>query len=114
MLTDVQAAFLKKRRWRARSWRVVGIILIFVLIGLVVWLCVRVPNLINPFRVLRQVESGALAQSALETMAILLPLAFAGVIFLLVVIVGFGFLVFANERRYLAIIDSLLASRPRD
>ena len=110
MLTHAELAFLEQRRWRARYWNLVGGVLLAAVVGLAVWLLVRVPNLVNPFHVLRQIEAGTLPQSSLETMATLLPLAVMAVVGMLATVITFGFAVFANERRYLSIIDSLAGS----
>ena len=54
MIDEKDLEFIKKRRFFARWWNVVGSIMLFVLGGMAVWFFVRVPNFINPLHVIEQ------------------------------------------------------------
>ena len=107
MIDEKDLAFIKKRSFFARWWTVVGSIMLFVLGGMAVWLFVRVPNLINPFHVIEQLRSGALQQSSLVVMACMLPIVVLGLLLVCCALIGFGFAMFGNERRYLRIIEGM-------
>ena len=110
-LSENDLKFLLIRRRFLKSSYLMGFLLSVFLTGLFLWLLFKVPNMINPFHVQRQVSSNALSISALKIMAVLLPLMVLVAFFLAASIILFGFSVFANERHYLKIIDSLLTGR---
>ena len=110
-LTENELAFLQMRRRFLRFWKIAGFSTLVFLTGLFSWLYFKVPNLVNPFHVQRQIESNALTPSVLKVMAALMPLMMVLAFFLSVAIILFGFSAYANERRYLKIIDSLLTGR---
>ncbi len=110
-LAENDLAFLQMRRRFLRFWKIVGVSTLVFLAALFSWLYFKVPNLVNPFHVQRQIESDTLTPSALKVMAALMPLMMVLAFFLSVAIILFGFSAYANENRYLKIIDSLLAGR---
>ena len=87
--------------------------MLFVLGGMGVWFFVRVPNFINPLHVIEQLKSGTLPQSSLVVMAVMLPIVVLGLLLVCCAVIGFGFAVFANERRYLTIIEEMQKSEIR-
>jgi hypothetical protein len=105
--------FIEIRRRFLKSTYKMGFLFSAFLTGLFLWLLFTMPDMINPFHVQRQVTSKALSVSALSVMAVLMPLMVLVAFFLAASIILFGFSVFANERHYLRIIDSLLAVQPR-
>jgi hypothetical protein len=107
MIDEKDLEFLKKRSFFARWWNVVGGIMLAVLGGMAVWLFVRVPNLINPFHVIEQLKSETLPQSSLVVMAGMLPIVVLGLLLVCCALIGFGFAMFGNERRYLRIIEGM-------
>ncbi len=108
-LAEVDLAFLQMRRRFLKFSKVGGVSSLVFLSALFFWLLFKSPNLVNPFHVQRQIAANVLAPSALQVMAVLTPLMVAVAFFLTASIILFGFSAFANERRYLKIIDSLLA-----
>jgi hypothetical protein len=108
-LAEVDLAFLQMRRRFLRFSKIGGVSSLVFLSALFFWLLFKSPNLVNPFQVQRQIAANALTPSALQVMAVLTPLMVAVAFFLSASIILFGFSAFANERRYLKIIDSLLA-----
>jgi hypothetical protein len=110
-LAENDLAFLQMRRRFLRFWKIAGFSTLVFLSALFFWLFFKVPNLVNPFHVQRQVESNALTPSALKVMAVLMPLMVSLAFFLAAAIILFGFSAYANEQRYLKIIDSLLPGK---
>jgi hypothetical protein len=106
-LAENDLAYLQMRRRFLRFWKIAGFSSLVFLTALFFWLFFKVPNLVNPFHVQRQIESNALTPSALKVMAALMPLMMVLTFFLSAAIILFGFSAYANERRYLKIIDSL-------
>jgi hypothetical protein len=111
LLPENDVAFLQMRRRFLRFWKIAGFSTLAFLSALFFWLLFKVPNLVNPFHVQRQIESNALTPSALKVMAVLMPLMMSLAFFLAAAIILFGFYAYANEQQYLRIIDSLLNRR---
>ena len=110
MIDEKDLEFIEKRRFFARWWNVVGSIMLFVLGGMAVWFFVRVPNFINPLHVIEQLKEETLPQSSLVVMAAMLPIVVLGLLLVCCAVIGFGFAMFANERRYLQIIAKIRES----
>ena len=107
MIDEQELDFLKKRSFFARWWNVVGSMMLAVFIGMMVWLFIRVPNFINPLQVIEQLKEGTIHQGTLVVMAAMLPIMVLGLFLVLCTVIGFVFVAFANERRYLRIIKEL-------
>lgn len=107
MLSEQEKAFLEKRARLAKWWNAVALGMLAALAGLAFWLYLRAPRLINPARVLSDIEAGALPVESAETMAVLLPVLVLMCLVIVAVVVLYGFAVFANERRYQRIIGKL-------
>jgi len=97
-LTQKQHDYLTKRKKLLESWRYAGPALLLGILGLTVYLYIKTPLLINPHEVFLRVESQAIRQSTLETMAILLPILFIMVCFFLIVLVAIMYAAFSNEK----------------
>jgi dolichyl-phosphate-mannose--protein O-mannosyl transferase len=110
-LAENDLSFLQMRRRFLRFWRTAGFSTLVFILALFFWLLFKVPNLVNPFHVQRQIESNAFTPSTLKVMAVLMPLMTVVAFFLAAAIILFGFSAYANERRYLKIIDSLLIAK---
>jgi dolichyl-phosphate-mannose--protein O-mannosyl transferase len=110
-LAENDLAFLQMRRRFLRFWKIAGFSTLVFLSALFFWLFFKVPNLVNPFHVQRQIDSNALTPTALKVMAVLTPLMVSVAFFLAAAIILFGFSAYANEQRYLKIIDSLLPGK---
>lgn len=112
-MNDSDRRFLQRRRRLARSWNLVGAMLLLVLAALTATLFFRVPFLANPLYVIDLLKDGNLERSTMELMAFMLPIVVLLCLAVTAVTVVFGFAFFSNERRYLAIIDAL-EQRPED
>jgi hypothetical protein len=110
-LAENDLAFLQMRRRFLGFWKIAGFSTLVFLGALFSWLFFKAPTLVNPIHVQRQIESNALSLSALKVMAVLMPLMAAVAFFLAAAIILFGFSAYANERRYLKIIETLLTGR---
>lgn len=97
--------FLDRRRRFVRSWRYVGISLLFLVAGMGFWLYFKKPLLANPVYVVEELQRGGVDQRTLEFMAALLPVTIVLIVFLCVVFLLLTFAAFSNEAKYLAIIS---------
>jgi len=88
---------------------VVGMGVLLVSFGFLVWLFLHNPLLVNPAKVFSRLEAGAIEKSTLQLMAGMLPMMFLFCFFLLVVLVLFVFAAFSNDKKHIKIIDTLLA-----
>ena len=107
-LSEKDLRFLQMRRRFLKSFNLMGLLFSVFLIVLFLWLFFKVPNMVNPIQVERQITSNALSANALKRMALLLPLMVWVGFFMAASIILFGFWAFSNERIYLKIVDSLL------
>lgn len=103
--TPQHIAFLEKRKTLVRSWKYLGPLLLVFILGLAAYVYLTAPMLINPYEVMEALRSGAIEQSTIEIMAVLLPITFLMVCFLLIVLVLVMYMAFANERKYLEILE---------
>jgi hypothetical protein len=107
ILNQSQIDFLERRRKLLKLWHYVGAISLIVLFGLVLFLKLNTPQLIDPYEVLARLESGAIDQTSLETMAILLPVMVILVCLMLIILVAMMYMAFSNEKKYLKILNKL-------
>jgi hypothetical protein len=107
-LNERNRRFLAKRRRLARSWPLLGTLLLIGISAFVVWAFLRNPLLANPFEVASRLGAETIELSTLILMAGLFPIMFLACFLMLFVIVLFGFAAFSNEKKYLEIIDSLV------
>lgn len=110
MLSKDDLAFLDRRRRFAFTWNAVAAVLLLSLAGALTWLVLSAPGLIDPAEMVRVLGAGIKAQSPAETAVFLLPIAVLGCFVIGAVLIVYGVAVFANERRYLRIIDRLITS----
>lgn len=108
MLDSNDLRFLKKRKTFSRTWNFVAIGLLLALGTLFLWLFFKSPNMVNPFHVVSQIKADTLENSTLLLMATLFPITVCFCIFITAICIIFGFAVFANERRYIRIIEKLV------
>jgi hypothetical protein len=105
MLTEKDQKFLAARRKAVRLGRPVFVVLLFLFLGVYGYLWFRVPLLANPFHVLGAIEQNALADTTLQTLAVLCPLCFLMAWFLVVLAVVLLLSLLQTERRYLGIVE---------
>jgi len=103
--------FVEQRRTLNRHWRVAGWLLLAAIAAVLGFLFLSSPLLVSPWEVVSRLRTGSLADSTLQTMALMLPITFLGCFVLLVAVVALQFGSAANERRLLDIIDA--QCRPR-
>ncbi len=107
--TERERDFLAKRKKLVRVWPVVGPSLLAVIGCFTAWLFWKNPLLVNPNTVLARMEARSIPGSTMSVMVGLLPVVSLMCLFLVVVMVLFVFMAFANEKKYLAIIERLAA-----
>lgn len=107
-LNDQHKSFLARRRRSAKSWPLVGMLLLLGILAFLVWLFLRNPLLVNPFEVASRLEAGTIERSTMMLMTGMLPVMSLACFFILLVMIIFVFTAFSNENKYIKIIDSLL------
>ncbi len=107
ILTRKQQRFLLKRQTLQRAWRITGPVVLVLLVLAGAALFFNYPLMFNPYESMARLEAGTLADSTLQLMALLLPIAMVMVFVMLVVVVLLVFAVIDNDRKYLAIIERL-------
>jgi len=103
-----QREFLRKRSKRLALWPAIAIALGLMLAGLSAWLLVRHPLLINPAAVREHLAGGTLGEPTLMLMAGMLPLVLDVCLLITAVAILFACAAIAIERRYAAIVRTLL------
>ncbi|MGZ8163634.1 MAG: hypothetical protein ACXW0H_03775 [Methylobacter sp.] len=111
MLKKQDYDYLAKRRRFAALWPMAAWSMLAVLAGFSSWLFIQSPYLVNPVYVFQQLKSGAIDTAIMEIAALLLPAVTLTLLAVVSIIIVFGFSVFANEKRYLAIIDALIKDK---
>lgn len=104
-LSNEEERFFAKRARFVKTWRYVGAIMLTMLFGLIIWLFLSNPLLINPFVVLTRLNNDSIPDSTITLMADMLPVAVLMCIVLTVTVVLFAFITFSNEKKYLTIIQ---------
>lgn len=111
MISEDDKKFLKTRRRFASLWNLAALFL-FALIGITaVWMYGRNRHLIDPFYMIKQLQTETISKPTIELMAVMMPLATLACIMIVIMVVILGFGIFANERRYMRIIDSLISDK---
>ncbi len=110
-LKEEQRKFIETRSKFVKTWPFVGTGLLAIILGLGTWLFLTKRLLANPFFVLNQLKTNAISLPTLTLMAGLLPVVILLCLFLVVVVIIFAFAAFSNEKKYLAIIKSLVEKK---
>ena len=107
-LNDDERTYLDRRQALITRWWVIGSVLLLAIGGVVGFLWVRSPLLINPWRTARLVAAERVPPATLAEMAVKLPVVFLVCCVLLVALVLFQFAAVVQERRLLRIIRDRL------
>lgn len=111
-LRDEELNFIRKRSRLAKTWPLVGAVLILSTGGLGAWLFFTKPLLANPWTVWSKLEAQAIPDSTLELMAAMLPVVVLMCVALFIALILCAFVAFSNERKYLSILEPII--RPSD
>jgi hypothetical protein len=91
----------------AKHWPIVGVGALVMVVGYGLWLCVKMPHLINPWVVMKSIEAGALTESRTSMMAAMLPVVMATLLVFVLVVVLLWFVSFRNEYRLIRLIRKM-------
>lgn len=105
MLSDAEKSFIDKRRHLVRFWPYVGSAILAFLAAFIIWLVVTKLLLVNPFFVLSEINRGTLDLPMMVLLAGMLSIAVLAALTTCIAAVIFAFAAFANERKYLSIIE---------
>lgn len=103
-LTPVEQTFIERRTRFIRAWKVAGPLLLIALLGLVLWLLLTRPLMINPWTVLAALDAGLIDSSTLTLLAAMMPAVLLLCLMTVVVCLLLVYAALANERRYVAMI----------
>lgn len=106
-ISSSQKLFVEKRERLAKSWPVVGIVLLAMLTAFVVWAWLKTPYLINPWVVFESLRAGTLPESTANLMVAMLPIVVLSLLFFAFVVVLLFFVAFSNERRLIRLVRKL-------
>jgi hypothetical protein len=113
-LSDDELAYLDSRQALARRWTLIGSLLLLAIGGVLTFLWVHSPLLVNPWRTAELVAGQHVPPLTLAEMAVKLPVVFLICCVLLVALVLFQFAAIGQERRLLKIIrDRIEGDDPR-
>jgi len=106
-ISSSQKLFVEKRERLARSWPVVGVILLALLAAFGVWAWFKTPYLINPWAVFESLRAGTLPESTANLIVAMLPIVMLTLLFSAFVVVLLFFVAFSNERRLIRLLQTL-------
>ena len=106
-LSPNEGMFVNQRERFARYWPLAGSLILLLLTGLVLWLWLTAPHLINPWAVADGLAAGALPKETTQMMAALLPVVVLMLCFFAFVVTLLLFAAFANERRLVRLVRRL-------
>jgi hypothetical protein len=108
-LSPADKAFIQRREKRAKYWPLFGAALLAIIGAYGAWLWLKMPHLINPWRVMESLETGTMSESTMGVMAAMLPIVMAAFIVFMLVVVLLWFIPFYNERRLIRLVRKLEA-----
>jgi hypothetical protein len=108
-----ELSFITRRSRLVRTWPLAGSALLIMAAGLTAWLFFSRPLLANPLTVWSRLDENSLPESELVVMAAMLPVVVLACLALLIVLILFGFVAFANEKKYLSILERTIGSLNR-
>jgi hypothetical protein len=113
-LSPTDKAFVQRREKRAKYWPFFGAVLLTIVVAYGAWLWLKLPHLINPWRVMESLEAGTISESTMEIMAAMLPIVMAAFLVFMFVVVLLWFISFNNERRLIRLVRELEADAESD
>ena len=106
-LSSEEKKFLEKRERRAKYWPYFGAVSLVLVVAYSIWLWVKMPYLIRPWRVIESLEAGTLSESTMAIMSVIRPFVMAMLLVFAFLIVLFLFVVFYNERRLIRLVRKM-------
>ncbi len=107
MITEDDLMFLNRRKKLNKFWSIIGIGMFIALALLYIGLYLRTPNLVNPFHVIKMLETGELEIGTMRVLAVLCPVAFLFLFVIVAIVILYGFAWAKLESRYLKLTDEL-------
>ena len=106
-LSDAEQRFVRARRWRARAWPWVGIVLTAAWAGLLAWLWSTQPTLVDPRLVWSGLTDGSLQEPSVHLLAAMTPVLVCTVFVVVLATLLLAFGCNAHERRMLRLLERL-------
>lgn len=108
-LPPADKLFVERRERLARHWPVAGVGSLLLIAAFGGWLWLKVPHLIDPWRVIESLEAGALPESTVGIMVVMLPIVMVTLLVFAFIFVLLGFVAFSNERRLIRLLRKMEA-----
>lgn len=108
-LSPAEKKFVEKRERRVKYWPYFGAASLVLVAAYSIWLWVKMPHLIRPWRVIESLEAGTLSESTMAVMAVILPIVMAMLLVFAFIIVLLWFVAFYNERRLIQLVRKMEA-----
>ncbi len=106
-LSDNDRIFLKKRKRLVAMWNTVAVVMLIGLVALFLWIFFTSPYFANPLYVAEALKQNDIEASVMTVSTIMLPVVVIMQFATVAVFIVFGFAIFANEKRYLSMIENL-------
>jgi|ACQI01.1.fsa_nt_gi succinate dehydrogenase hydrophobic anchor subunit len=97
--------FIQKRKKLIALWPYAAGFLILLLAGLVAFLWMQTPWLINPYAAMVRIQDNSFDYGSLQMMAMIVPILFSALILILLVFTLLMFAVIQREKKYIALIE---------
>lgn len=104
-INQEQQEFIKQRQKLMAVWPWLGGLLVLALFLLLIFFYLYYPILVNPWAVMRGIESEQLSPSILVLMATMLPCSILFCFTIILTFLGFIFMAQAKEKQWLEIVD---------
>ncbi len=114
MINRKDRTFLDKRKKLQRYWPIMGTIMIVMLLGLVIYLYIKSPKLINPFLVVDLIKTNSMSPSTMALMTAMCPVLSIFLLFTVAVVITYVWAFMILEARYHKIIEDLEPSENKE
>lgn len=107
MIAENDLRFLKRRRKLNKAWSIVGVCMLVLIVALYAWLYIKTPNLVNPFHIMKMIETNQLDITSMRILSVYCSVAVVALFITVGMVVIYGFGWSSLERRYFRIIETL-------
>ena len=107
MINQKDRNFIDKRKKLHRYWPIMGTTMILMMLGLVIYLFIRTPKLINPFLVVELIKTNAIDPRTMVLMTAMCPVLTIFLLFTVAVVIVYVWAFMVLEGRYHKILDGI-------
>lgn len=107
MINQKDRNFIDKRKKLHRYWPIMGTTMILMMLGLVIYLFIRTPKLINPFLVIELIKANTLDPRTMILLAAMCPVLTIFLLVTVAVVIIYVWAFMVLEGRYHKILDDI-------